>query len=157
MQRLRFFSESQTERTILLFQLYATLEMRGCLSQFTLCGHPNYDATRLRGGERLHCINRADRVKTVPERIPAQFSHGLLRLRNPLIEFWFSLSVRSGEDSAMTPMCWHGTRRGDRSLSGRILSPLTMWRLFRPLVATKGALVTVVEQRTHEGRIKWCR
>src|SRR5271165_719953 len=31
MQRLRFFSESQTERTILLFQLYATLEMRGCL------------------------------------------------------------------------------------------------------------------------------
>src|SRR5271157_4825211 len=32
MQRLRFFSESQTERTILLFQLYATLEMRGCLS-----------------------------------------------------------------------------------------------------------------------------
>src|SRR5208282_3274374 len=33
MQRLRFFSESQTERTILLFQLYATLEMRGCLRE----------------------------------------------------------------------------------------------------------------------------
>src|SRR5208282_107244 len=50
MQRLRFFSESQTERTILLFQLYATLEMRGCLSP-----HPRPEA--------LHALPRWTRAQ----------------------------------------------------------------------------------------------
>src|SRR5271166_448123 len=53
MQRLRFFSESQTERTILLFQLYATLEMRGCLRGL----QANQDVTFLTdGGEEIRAL-----------------------------------------------------------------------------------------------------